>query len=165
MKRILVSLVLVLAVAAFAFADHPNKLGLGIVGGSGYGYGNIGSDVGFAFKLSSLPVYWQLNLHLNSGYLGLGATGDVYLKDQNLLEEGSFALDWFLGLGGYASIGLGNDLTAAVGARVPVGLSWHITDEFELWLDIVPSLGIGVVPFYFPDWNVGGEVGFRVWLK
>jgi hypothetical protein len=166
MKKIVIVLTILLALSASTFADHPAKrMGIGIVGGSGYGSGTTGGDIGLALKLESMPIYWQLNVHLVNGYFGLGATGDVYFNDENLLKEGDFKLDWFLGLGGYANLGFGSSASAAVGARVPVGLSWHITREFELWLDVVPSLGISVVPLEFPDWNVGGELGFRVWLK
>ena len=164
MKKTALVLVALLALSMAAYADHPNKLGIGIVGGSGYGSGTIGGDIGLALKLTSMPIYWQANVRLSSGYFGLGVTGDKYFYDQNLLREGSFKLDWFLGLGGYANLGLGDSAAAAIGARVPVGLSWHITKEFELWLDVAPSLGIGIVPFNFPDWNVGGELGFRVWM-
>ncbi len=165
MKRIALVLAALLAISAAAYADHPNKLGIGIVGGSGYGNGTVGGDVGLALKLQGMPIYWQFNLHMNENAFGLGATGDLYFNDQTLFKEGSFKLDWFLGLGGYANLGFGNEASAAIGARVPIGLSWHITREFELWCDIAPSLGLGVVPFNFPDWNVGGELGFRVWMK
>jgi hypothetical protein len=164
MKKSIIVLAVLLALSSAAYADHPNKLGIGIVGGSGYGNGTIGSDIGLALKLQGMPIYWQLNVHLTEGYLGLGATGDLYFYDQNLLKEGAFKLDWFLGLGGYGNLGLGATATAAIGARMPVGLSWHITPQFELWLDVAPSLGVSVIPFEFPNWYLDGEVGFRVWM-
>jgi len=168
MKKIAIVLAILLALSASAFADHPtNKMGIGIVGGSGFGGSGFGGgDIGLALKLQSMPIYWGLHLSLNSAGVGLGATGDVYFTDERLLKEGDFALDWFLGLGGYARLGFWDSGTyAAIGARVPVGLSWHITKEYELWLDLAPSLGIGITPLNFPDWDIAGELGFRVWLK
>lgn len=165
MKKLAIVLVALLAVSSAVYADHPNKLGVGIVGGSGYGSVATGGDIGLALKLTSMPIYWQLNIHLSEGYFGLGITGDKYFYDQNLFREGAFKLDWFLGLGGYANLGLGSGSTSAsLGARLPLGLSWHATKELELWVGAVPSLGVGIIPFNFPNWNIGGEVGIRVWL-
>jgi len=167
MKKIVLVLAIVLALSASAFADHPgNKIGLGIVGGTGFGGNDFGSNIGLALKLQSMPIYWGAHLRFNTDGLGIGLTGDVYFNDARLLSEGSFKLDWFLGLGGYASLGFwDSDTYAAIGARVPIGLSWHITREFELWLDVAPSLGLGISPLDFPDWDIAGELGLRVWLK
>jgi hypothetical protein len=167
MKRMLVWLVLIIAVSAFAFADHPDKMGLGVVGGSNYGGGGFGGgDIGFALKLPSMPLFWQINLGINSNYMGVGLTGDYYFIDEDLLSEDSFNLDWYLGAGGYLNLGFGDNWTSfAVGARMPVGLSWHLAEPFELWFGLAPSLGLQIAPdLHFPDWHVGGEVGFRYWL-
>lgn len=162
MKKALSILFTLLALSGLAFADHPRKsIGVGIVGGGGVG----GGDIGLALKLPSAPVFWGLHLAMDSSHVSLGATGDYYFNDETLLKEDKFKLDWYLGLGGYANLGFGSSASASMGARIPVGLSWHITKEYELWLGIAPSLGIGIVPFSFPDWDVAGELGFRVWLN
>lgn len=168
MKKIVLILAIALALSTAAFADHPGgKIGIGIVGGTTYGEGGVGDgDIGLALKLTSMPIFWGIHMSFTDAGVGLGLTGDVYFNDARLLREGSFTLDWFLGLGGYANLGFwDSSTTAAIGARVPIGLSWHITREFELWLDIAPSLGLAVNPLNFPDWGICGELGFRVWLK
>jgi hypothetical protein len=154
-----------MAFSAMAFADHPNKLGIGLVGGGTFGRDSYSSgDVGLALKLPSIPLYWGINLNMNDSGVGLGVTGDKYFYDQTLLREGSFKLDWYLGLGGFATLGFYDDFSASLGARVPVGLSWHVVQPFEVWLGIAPSLGVQITPFQFPTWHVAGEVGARVWL-
>jgi hypothetical protein len=162
------TLVLCLAALALgtAFADHPDTMGIGLVAGGNYGSSGAGSDIGLALKLPNMPIYWGLSARLSTWGIGIGATGDYYFIDDNLLKEGSFALDWFLGVGGYARLGFWlSGMAASVGARVPVGLSWHITPEFELWLGLAPSLGLSISPLNFPDWSVPGELGIRMWLK
>ena len=163
MKKLALALCILAIASGFAYADHPEKqIGIGVVGGGGV----MGGDIGLALKLPSMPIFWGVNLNLNSSGLGLRATGDYYFIDEGLFAEDSFKLDWFLGLGGYLSLGLWSDgLHAGLGARAPVGLSWHITKEFELWLDLAPSLGLGLSPLNFPEWNVAGELGFRMWLR
>ena len=165
MKRIALALGLIALLGSSAFADHPAGTGVGLVASSNYGSAGFGSQIGLSLKLRQVPLYWGLRLALNSSYLALGATADQYFTDAGLIRQGAFKLDWFLGLGGYANLSLASTPGASVGARLPIGLSWHITNQFELWLDVAPSLGVSVVPsFNFPDWSVPGELGFRVWL-
>lgn len=166
MKKSVLILIAFLLIGPAVFADHPKGMGIGVVGGGNFGGTGFAGDIGLSLKLQSMPIFWGLYLNVNQDYLGIRATGDKYFTDENLIKEGSFRLDWYLGLGGYAALGLGNDSTsAAIGARLPIGLSWHITKEFELWLGVAPSLGLSISPFQFPDWGVPGELGIRVWLK
>ncbi|MDP3176950.1 MAG: hypothetical protein Q8M76_03530, partial [Spirochaetaceae bacterium] len=118
-KLVLVLCVLAIASAA-AYADHPaNQIGVGVVGGGGV----LGGDIGLALKLPSMPIFWGVNLNLNSSGLGLRATGDYYFIDERLFAQDAFKIDWFLGLGGYLSLGMWNDGGhAGLGARAPVGL-------------------------------------------
>jgi len=162
MKKIPIILCILLAVSMPAFADHPtDQMGLGLVGGGGVA-GN--GDLGLSLKLPGLPVFWGIHVNLNSSVISLGATGDFYIYDQNLVTQEGFNLDWFLGLGAYASLSLGSGMHVGVGARVPVGLSFHFMEQFEFWIDAAPSLGIGINPLQFPEWNVAGEAGIRIWL-
>lgn len=165
MKRLVIVLCAALAFAPAAFADHPSGMGIGLVASGDYGIHGVGGQVGLSLKFSGVPIFWAARLAFNSSFLSLGVTGDKYFTDDNLVSEKGFNLDWFLGLGGYADLTVGNVVGAAIGARLPVGLSWHITKEFELWLDVAPSLGIGISPLNFPDWSVPAELGFRAWLK
>lgn len=165
MKRIMLAVSMALALGAGAFADHPAGLGVGLVAVSDYGSAGMGSQLGLSLKLRGIPIFWGAHLSFNANYLGLGVTGDRYFNDEGLIREKSFKLDWFLGLGGYANLAMSSSPSASLGARLPIGLSWHPTREFEVWLDIAPSLGIGLSPLSFPNWGVPAEIGVRAWLK
>ncbi|HCM27992.1 MAG: hypothetical protein A2Z99_05125 [Treponema sp. GWB1_62_6] len=167
MKKLIMILLAATFVSVAAFADHPKGMGVGLVAGGNFGSGGAATDIGLSLKLPSMPIFWAARLSLNADYFGLGVTGDKYMIDKMLFKEGSFKLDWYAGLGGYANLGFGNsDANASLGARLPIGLSWHITREFELWLGIAPSLGLSLLPeFNFPDWFIPGELGLRIWLK
>jgi hypothetical protein len=164
MKKRLILFCLAGLLAVNAFAEHPNnRLGLGVFGGGGGasaagGYGSLG----VTFKLPVLPIFWGATAYLGDP-VGLSASADYYLIDANLLGSGSFNLDWFLGIGAFGHFSLGSNFYAALGARLPIGLSWHISDNFELFGDVVPGIGIKFkdAPLY---WVWGGEFGLRVWI-
>ncbi len=166
MKKILVLVLgLAVATAGTAFADHGNGLSLGVVGGSWFGANGFqGGDIGLALHVPSMPIYWGIKININDTVFGLGVTGDKYIYDQGLVSEGSFNLDWFLGIGGYANIVFADQAYAALGVRVPIGLSWHIGQPIELWVDLAPSLGLAINPVHFPDWGIVGEIGLRFWF-
>jgi hypothetical protein len=167
MKKILLVFVLFLILTGIVFADHPDdKLGLGVIGGwhgswiafnGGWGY------TSFSLKIPDVPVFWALNLGFNANYFWLGVSGDVYLYERPIVSE--INLHWMVGVGAWVNLGLGNAANFELGARVPVGISWHILDFLELFTDIAPSLGLRVVPdFYFPSGGWPLEIGIRFWL-
>jgi hypothetical protein len=167
MKKLALSLLIGLAALGAAWADHPSGIwGIGVVGGGNLGNTGVGGDIGLSLKAPTMPIFWAVNLRMSANSLTLRASGDKYFSENNLISEQGFNLDWYLGLGGYLGLSLGNNsVDAALGARLPVGLSWHITKEFELWLALTPSLGLSLNPFYFPAWSVPAEIGFRAWLR
>jgi hypothetical protein len=186
MKRI----VLVLALAAIiatgtAFADHPSGFGIGIVGQySSWGFGGQGG--GLSLKLPSIPVYWGINAAFGNNYIGAGITGDGYIIDQNL---GGY-LNWFLGVGGYFSFYSYNEKDSFWGyeksyskiyggVRAPIGISFQPVALLELFIDIAPSIGIGidsgweVKSTYYNEkvdgsiglgWGAPLEIGIRLWF-
>lgn len=162
-KIILIVMVLLLIGGVSAFAEHPDGLGIGIIGGGGYGAGGGGGGAGLSLKLPSLPIYWAANLRINSDHFGLGVTGDYYLYDESLLSEGVLDLGWFFGVGGVVNLGFGDDFGFNFGVRAPIGLSLQI-QPFEVFLDIAPAIGLGIVPDFGLFWDFAGELGVRIWL-
>ncbi|MDR0455625.1 MAG: hypothetical protein LBH20_02945 [Treponema sp.] len=171
MKKLVFVALIGLFISTAAFADHEG-FGIGIVGGGGY-YG-FGTGYGaLSLKIPKVPIFWGISLPWHGGF-GLGITGDFYIFDNNLVTQNmtnddgtyKFKLDWYLGLGAfgnfYFSSGYGG---ADVGFRVPIGLSWHIIKQLELFLALVPGVG-----FFIDNGGVGphfagsGEIGLRVWL-
>ncbi len=160
-------MILLITSGTAVFADHPeDSLGLGIIIGASGGIGGFGgAEVGVSFKIPRVPLFWAGFVSIHNDYVGLGLTGDYYFFDRDLVTEENFNLDWFLGLGGYVGMGFGDPFGFNLGIRVPVGLSWHINGQFELFADLVPSLGFEVFPdVEFPDFGIGGDLGLRYWF-
>ncbi|QQO08523.1 hypothetical protein [Breznakiella homolactica] len=166
MKKIVAVCLLGLTIGTVGlFADHGSGFAIGPVVSGGGGTGGAGGTVGATFKIPSLPVFWAAKLRFNSDGLGIGVTGDYYFIDRNLVQDGNFNLDWYIGGGAYVNMGFYDDFFLSLGARLPIGLSWHIANPFELYLAVVPSLGIEVTPdIDFPDFDIGAELGFRFWF-
>jgi hypothetical protein len=170
MKKTLFIFVLAVVIATgTVFADHPNnKIGIGIVGlwhGGWDGSRNYGGAL--SLKVPSMPIFWTVRVGFDTqaDYFSFGLSGDKYFIDKALIQE--IKLHWFVGLGGYVYLDTWKDsnITCGIGARVPIGLSWHIVDVLELFLDIAPSLGMRLIPpLHFPDGGFPVELGIRLWL-
>jgi hypothetical protein len=144
-------------------ADHPeNQLALGPVIGAQYGAKGAGSSLGLALKFPDIPLFWATYVGFTSDSFGFSLTGDKYIYDENLIAEKGFKLDWYFGLGGYLTVGSQRDVfIMATGARFPLGASWHINKEWELFLALTPTVGISLAPeLKFPDWFIGASWGF-----
>jgi hypothetical protein len=174
----------VLAVGA-AFADHPKGWGIGVVGtyGIGLGYGGGGPGVGLSLKIPSIPVFWGVGVGFGSKYFSLDVTGDFYIIDRKLVPEAN--LHWFWGFGGFFDFRSYNDkwygnnysyTDLALGARMPIGISWQPINWFEVFLNGAPSVGLGFwgegkvynnvvressMGLFF---TIPVNIGLRVWL-
>jgi hypothetical protein len=165
-KKFLLFCLLALAVgSAQVFADHPSdEVGIGVFLGAGTG--SVGRGVynpSLSLKFPELPIFWGINVFLGSP-TGLGVSADYYLFDRDLIKDGSFDLDWHLGVGALGHLFFGNGGYFALGARLPIGLSWHINKTFELFLDATPGIGLNFGGGNFLYWIGGGELGLRVWV-
>lgn len=167
MKKLLFAALVILCGGVLAFADHPkNGFGVGAVVGGGIHAGDLDADIGLSLRVPSVPIYWGIRMAIENSDVSLAVTGDYYYIDEDLIDEKGLNLDWFLGLGAYGNFGFYDDTYIALGARLPIGLSWHLTKAFELWGALAPSLGLEISPdFTFPDFWVAAEIGLRAWLK
>jgi len=168
MKKLLLVLFLFLVLASIVSADHPDdKLGLGVIGG--YHGSWIIVDGGWAYtafslKIPNVPVFWALNLGFSSNYFRLGVSGDLYFYERPLVS--AINLHWMIGVGAWTNLGFsGGTVNLELGARAPIGVSWHVLDFLELFTDVAPSLGFKLLPdFYFPAGGWPLEIGIRFWL-
>jgi hypothetical protein len=179
LKKMVIAAVLGLVLSAAVFAQHPRGTGIGVVAQAGGAWegGTPGfNNFALSLKLPSLPLFWGINVDLfHNNYFGIGVTGDYYLYDRRLVSE--IGLGWYLGIGGYGNLGFWNwnsvdGMEIGAGVRIPIGLYFVLARRFEFFLDLAPSLGVGIG---VGDWYVyknkfwldGGwaaDFGFRIWL-
>jgi len=165
MKKIFFVLILAAIIATgTAFADHPSGFGIGLQGGyNGSWLGGLGGGGGaLTLKLPSLPIFWTVDFALYGSYSWLWLAGDYYLIDQKLVP--SIGLNWYFGLGGYVNLGLGDPFGLGVGVRAPIGLSWQPIRLLEIYLQAVPSIGLGILPGVGLGGGWGGNLGIRLWF-
>ncbi|MDR2747164.1 MAG: hypothetical protein LBB77_06915 [Treponema sp.] len=164
MKKLLLLFCLALVLTGGVFADHPNdEVGVGLFLGGGWA--SVGGGLfnpGFSLKVPRVPLFWGFNASFGS-VTGLSVSADYYLVDRDLIKDGSFDLDWFLGVGLFSHLYFGDNFTMALGVRLPIGLSWHINRVFELFLDVAPGIGLKFDsnPFYG---SLAADLGLRVWI-
>jgi len=167
MKKMLIVFTLFAILATgTVFADHPGGFGIGVQygGGGHWDAGGYHSNAALSLKIPSIPLFWAVRLDINDGYFGLGLSGDYYVIDRKLVPE--FGLNWYLGIGGSVGLSFWDDgMGLGVAARLPIGLSWQPIPLLEIFLQIVPSLGVDIVPdFHFPSGGFGGDIGIRLWF-
>ena len=192
MKKFLLVIALAAVIATgTAFAEqHPaDQFAIGAVFNYGIGIADYSlSGAGLALKIPNVPIFWTVNLGLSGipfaeGALSVGLSADYYFIDKTFLPDAG--LGWFLGGGvffnwvnwSYHIIGY-YDYTQdnlAFGARVPVGISWHMFPIIEVFANAAPSLGLYVDGKYKVGnvehggtsglyWGVPLEIGARFWL-
>ena len=148
------------------FADHPGGFGIGVQGGFSGTWGVVGNYGGGALslKLPSLPVFWAIRLDILTDFFNLWVSGDYYLIDSKLVP--AIGLNWYLGIGGALGLSFGSNwMGLGLAARLPIGLSWQPVRLLEIFLQVVPSLGVSIVPeFHFPYGGWGGDIGIRLWF-
>ena len=174
MKKIIIFLALLLVLSINAFAARPGGLGVGIVGEQNLtGSGSSNWEAALSLKAPSLPIYWGISLEIRNNEWGLGLTGDNYLLDVSLIRNINFG--WYLGLGAYAGFHRYNDeivswSTFSVGARVPIGIYIMPARIFELFLNLVPTIGMDFLTtdtdtsYSFPEGGMNIGVGLRFWF-
>jgi hypothetical protein len=165
-KGLLVLVLFAIITTGVAFADHPGGFGIGVqFGGGGYwGARGFHPHAALSLKLPKFPIFWAIRMDITNDDFGLGLSGDYYLIDDKLAPE--IGLNWYLGVGGSFGLSFGNDwMGLGVAARLPIGLSWQPLPLLEIFLQVVPSLGLDILPgIHFPSGGFGGDFGIRLWF-
>jgi len=173
MKKLALVLVFLVILAVGAFAEHPGGWGIGIVGQSHFDWNGFAGSPGAALSLKApqKPIFWGVSARIKNNYFGVSVTGDYYLIDKRLTPDINFG--WYLGIGGYAGFyhvgGDSNYNGLGVGARVPIGIYVFPVNFFEVFIDIAPSLGLGINfgdkgGLELPAGGLGADLGVRFWL-
>jgi hypothetical protein len=160
MKRVFLICVIGMALCVSGvFAEHSSdKFGIGVQGGGGGGLGGYyGGDL--TLKFPKLPIFWGVNIN----GAGLGVSGDGYFIDKEFAPRAHLGVYVGGGIYGRFSIWKGwGELT--VGAELPIGLSWQPLRFFELYLQAVPYVGVGIGNGIWIDGFIGGNLGLRFWI-
>jgi hypothetical protein len=173
MKKLVLVLVLTVILAVGAFAEHPGGWGIGIVGQGHLDWNGFSGSPGAALslKVPQKPIFWGISARIKNSYFGVSATGDYYIIDKSLMPE--INLGWYLGIGGYAGFyhvsGDSSYNGLGVGARVPIGIYIIPVSFIEVFIDVAPSLGLGIYlgnksGLELPAGGLGADLGIRFWL-
>ncbi|MDR0539747.1 MAG: hypothetical protein LBG74_04495 [Spirochaetaceae bacterium] len=160
-KKLFIAVVCLVLGTGAVYAEHPSGLGIGVEGGWSSWIGG-----GLTLKFPSVPIFWTVHAYANPAGLGFELAGDKYLIDQDIAS----ILGWYLGIGAYAGLGVWDNLALWGGLRVPIGLSLRPIDLLEIYLQVVPHLGVSILPeFFLPHggWGtgwIGGSFGIRLWF-
>lgn len=118
----------------------------------------------FVFHIPRVPLYFAIGAILNPGNTALDFTMDYWFTQAHL----SGMLDYYVGLGGYLALAsASNQLSFALGARLPIGLQiWPLREGvLEIFLEIapawVPITSSALSPLTF---QAQPAIGFRIWL-
>ncbi|MDR2150974.1 MAG: hypothetical protein LBO67_09275 [Spirochaetaceae bacterium] len=161
--------IFIFCVQTALFAEHPAGIGLGLAAGGGPGLAYNSGTAAFSLKIPSLPFYWGLAVNFYDNRARMNVQGDYYFIDKTL-DSGLF-IGWFCGAGFFLGLELGNSSAGfALGARVPVGLSWqyrkiNALDSLEVFAGLTPHIGCTALPVLRFDLVFNFEIGVRIWLK
>jgi hypothetical protein len=152
-RVMLIALVLVVAVAVpMTFAT-----GVGAAFALPVGDGLPGSGAMLSLKVSQIPFLMGFGFSIGQNTTSFGVTGDWWIANRNLF---SF-VNYYMGPGFY----LGYSNALMLGGRFPLGINIFPIKPVELFLEIAPTLTIGLGdPIQFPIFGVQGAFGARFWF-
>jgi hypothetical protein len=152
-KVVLIAFVLLVAIAVpMTFAT-----GVGAAFGLPLGAGLPGSNVMLSLKVAQVPFLMGIGFSIGETDSSFGFTGDWWVANSNLF---SF-INYYLGPGFY--LGYSNSLL--LGGRFPVGLNAFPIKNLELFLELAPTLAVGIGDTVtFPVWGLQSAVGLRFWF-
>ena len=164
---LVVALVAILgAGTAFASPVHPDGFGIGALwtGHMDFGGGGLWNGAALSLHIPGVPVFWGIQLGFGNA-LSIGVIGDGYFLGSELVNT----LSWFLGVGGYVNLHLGDEAAIGLGVRVPIGLTWQPIDLIEVFFNSGLSLGLSIWTYgdggvHFPDFGMPIELGIRFWF-
>lgn len=187
LKRIILSIsvavVLIIAAPTKAQAAYSDGAAVGAALMAGF---PAGASLGVTGQFKGVPVMFGLSGRIGLGtpsYFGLGLTADWWGFKHNFGPAGDSDAWVYLGPGGAFTVDFGSGgywfLTA--GLRMPVGFSFIVKKNWEIFIEIAPTVNVVAVGnsgfyvfgthigkgggFWLPGLlGFGGEFGFRYWF-
>lgn len=136
---------IIAAIVALTAVVVSNPVSLKCDSGVGMQFGDPGT-VGLSLRFHNTAIGAAWNI-ADNGYL------HVNVDQWAMREELDKPIDWFAGYG--VDAGFGDDFRIA--ARIPVGLIWEPSKQFEVFAQVAPGLKVlPAVDFYF-----GAAAGVR----
>ena len=141
-----------------AFAEG---FGIGVHGG----FGGIGGGAGLNLAFSGMYLYIDGLSASNNNFAVSGALDFMSLFHDEFVDTLSFYIRLGVGASLWTwSTAHSDGLGVAAGLRLPIGLSWRPIDLLELFVQLVPQVGLR---FAGHDANVSNDAtgygGFRIW--
>ncbi len=157
--------------SSLGFRTHSNILAVSIL------------DVMIKFR--ELPIMFSLDAFAATGGFSLGFTADWLLLNSNFGFIGLADLHFYLTPGADFSFGFYDVFDIGLSARLPIGLSWLLDSNLEIFTEIVLTLhivsfgvgtpsyiklaGFGVAGESIYHWNdtitTGINLGIRYWFQ
>lgn len=187
LKRIIlyisVAAVLIIAAPTKAQAAYSDGAAVGAALMAGF---PAGASLGVTGQFKGVPVMFGLSGRIGLGtpsYFGLGLTADWWGFKHNFGPAGDSDAWLYLGPGGAFAVDFAKNywsITAAL--RMPVGFSFIVKKNWEIYIEIAPSInvlhvgsyGIQILGLYVGKNNGGwefdgffgfsGQFGFRYWF-
>ena len=178
-KRIVLAVVLVAILATgtvFANDPRPEGFGIGVVAGAFNSWDGGSADFGRdawrgGLALHTADIYWGIRAGGGSNWIHIDASGDFMTLFGGNIEG---PLGWYIDVGLYGGVGIYSPPSPAsggirldFGARLPIGLNLNF-GILDIWLAIVPTVGLGINTIDNTDFGIGGgwgpEFGIRLWL-
>jgi hypothetical protein len=170
MKKIIISFILIAIIATgTVFADHPKGFGIGTNFTFEGVSENYGTALGYGITLKTpyVPVFIGAKFFFNyTDYTVMTFNADYYIFDMPLIKD--LKLDWYAGLGfdyQYYNNSV-NNYVHGIGLRVPIGISFYVTEKIEFFFEVAPTPYFGITPH---DSNAGVYtpvgIGMRFYLQ
>lgn len=184
LKKIILSIsvavVLIIAAPTKAQAAFPDGDAVGAMLMGGW---PVGGAIGVTGQSSKVPVMFGGTVRFGVGHFGVGFTADWWGFKHNFGPAGDSDAWVYLGPGGAFTVDFGSGgywfLTA--GLRMPVGFSFIVKKNWEIFIEIAPTVNVVAVGnsgfyvfgarigdgggFWLPGLlGFGGEFGFRYWF-
>ncbi|MCL2411530.1 MAG: DUF3996 domain-containing protein [Treponema sp.] len=153
---------LLIILAIFCIAGFANVHAVGIGAQINYSAGGINAP-GFSALLSPsrdvhLAANWYLPFNDEAGIIGITA-------DYAPISIGA-GLRFTLGIGVFTNLVFDNNIGVTGGIRFPVGLSWQVRRNLEIFAHIAPSFGVEFLPSLdFSKLFYPSAIGARFWLR
>jgi hypothetical protein len=125
------------------------------------------SSSGFSLVISPSDItHIAFNWYIDGETNIIGLTFDACPLRLRIADFASWTMFFTLGIGFYANLVLAETFDITPGLRIPIGLSFFLGNNFEIYTHVAPSYGVSLLPElslsnpFFPI-----ALGARLWFQ